>query len=109
MSPSLKLIHPSSDRHLVSLDAENSGAGAMDQDLMQICVATLADAHRTGPASGGLLPGNKPKPGGEFTALAESGSIGNCRDDGSGDDRPDPGNLLYAAASGIASAMRSSP
>jgi hypothetical protein len=38
MSPSFKRVHPCSDRCLVSLDTENSGAGAMHQDFAQVWV-----------------------------------------------------------------------
>jgi hypothetical protein len=44
MSPSLKRIHPCSDGRLISLDAENRGAGAMHQNLAQIWITALAYA-----------------------------------------------------------------
>jgi hypothetical protein len=39
MISSLKRIHPCSDRCLISLYAQNSGSGAMHQDLAQVWVA----------------------------------------------------------------------
>lgn len=93
MSPSFEGTHPCSDRRLISLDAENSGAGTMHQDLAQACVATLAYAQQAGLASGGILPENKPKPGGKLSALPESGSVADRCNNGSGDDWPDPRNL----------------
>jgi hypothetical protein len=75
MSPAFKRIHPCSDRSSISLDAENSGAGAVHEDLAQVCVTAFADTQQACLASGGVLPGNKPKPGGKLTALAEGGSV----------------------------------
>ncbi len=101
MSPSFKCVHPCSDRCLVSLDTENSGAGAMHQDFSQVWVPALAYTQQAGLASCGVLPGNKPEPGGKLSSLAQGDSVANCRDDSGGDDRPDPWNLLDAAATGI--------
>jgi hypothetical protein len=88
-----KRLNPSG-RCLVSFDTENSGVGAMHQNFAQVRIHALAYTQQAGLASFGVLPGNKPEPGGKLSALAEGGSIANCRDDSGADDRPDPWNLL---------------
>ena len=88
-----KRLNPSG-RCLVSFDTENSGVGAMHQNFAQVRIHALAYTQQAGLASFGVLPGNKPEPGGKLSALAEGSSIANCRNDSGGDDRPDPWNLL---------------
>jgi hypothetical protein len=98
MSPAFKGIHPCSDRSSISLDAENSGAGTVHEDLAQLCVTAFADTQQACLAFGGVLPGNKPKPGGKLTAIAVGGSVADGRDNGRGYNRPDPWNLLYGCS-----------
>jgi hypothetical protein len=66
-----------------------------------MCVTALAYPQQTGLAAGGVLPGNKPKPGCKLTTLPEGSSVADRCDDGRGYDRPDPWNLLYTATAGI--------
>lgn len=52
----------------------------MDEQSAQVRVASLADAEQTCFTAAGVLPGNKPQPGGELSAIRENFSVAHRRD-----------------------------
>ena len=54
---------------------------AMDKQLAQIVIASLADAEEPGLAAGRVLSRHKSQPGGELPALMKGRSVADCGDD----------------------------
>ena len=81
MSACIECIQPSADGGSVPLDPQHSGSGAMNQDLAQVDVATLADTQQVRLASCRVLPWHDPEPGRELPALAESRSVADRSND----------------------------
>ena len=78
----------------------------MDQQRAQIGVAALADAKQSRLAAAGRLPGHQAQPGGKLSSVLEVLGITDGRDERTGSDRADAGNLLELAAC-LALAVRS--